>query len=92
MLFSSTTFIFLFLPAVLAAYYLSRKELRNYVLLAASVLFYAWGEPDYLAIMILTIVINWAGALLIEKKRDRALRDFDEFELSGLFQILQFHH
>lgn len=74
MLFSSTTFIFLFLPAVLAAYYLSRKELRNYVLLAASVLFYAWGEPDYLAIMILTIVINWAGALLIEKRRDRARR------------------
>ena len=72
MLFSSTTFVFLFLPTVLAAYYLSRKELRNYILLAASVLFYAWGEPDYLAIMILTIVINWAGALLIEKRRERA--------------------
>ncbi len=72
MLFSSTTFVFLFLPTVLAAYHLSRKELRNYVLLAASVLFYAWGEPDYLAIMILTIAINWTGALLIEKRRDRA--------------------
>ena len=62
MLFSSMTFVFLFLPIVCAVYFLVRKDLRNYVLLLASILFYAWGEPRYLAIMILTILINYLGA------------------------------
>ena len=67
MLFSSMTFIFLFLPIVCAMYWLTRKEYRNYILLFASILFYAWGEPRYLAIMLTTIVINYFGALLIDK-------------------------
>lgn len=67
MLFSSMTFVFLFLPIVFALYWLSRKELRNYVLLLASILFYAWGEPKYLMIMLFTVVINYFGAILIDK-------------------------
>jgi len=67
MLFSSMTFIFIFLPLVCLVYFLVRPQLRNYVLLAASILFYAWGEPEYLAIMLLTILVNYAGALLIDK-------------------------
>ena len=50
-----------------ALYWLSRKELRNYVLLLASILFYAWGEPKYLMIMLFTVVINYFGAILIDK-------------------------
>jgi len=61
------TFIFIFLPLVCLVYFLVRPQLRNYVLLAASILFYAWGEPEYLAIMLLTILVNYAGALLIDK-------------------------
>ena len=72
MLFSSMTFVFLFLPIVATLYFLSRRELKNHVLLVASSVFYAWGEPDYLAIMIATIIINWAGALCIEKYRKKA--------------------
>lgn len=72
MLFSSMTFVFLFLPIVATLYFLSRRELKNHVLLVASIVFYAWGEPDYLAIMIATIIINWAGALCIEKYRKKA--------------------
>lgn len=66
MLFSSTVFIFLFLPLVFLIYLLVGKELKNYILLIASIVFYAWGEPRYLAIMLLTIIINYLGALALE--------------------------
>ncbi len=69
MLFSSSTFIFLFLPLVCAIYLLVREELRNYVLLAASLLFYGWGEPRYLAIMLLTIIVNYLGAIGLDRCR-----------------------
>ena len=65
MLFSSTIFVFMFLPIVSVLYLLVRKELKNYVLLLASLLFYAWGEPNYLAIMLLTILVNYVGAVCI---------------------------
>ena len=67
MLFSSMTFLGLFLPILGILYFLARRELRNYVLLIASILFYAWGEPKYLSIMLVTIVVNYVGALLIDK-------------------------
>ena len=64
MLFSSMTFIFLFLPIVGLLYLLAKKnKFKNYVLLFASILFYAWGEPKYLSIMLLTIMINYFGAV-----------------------------
>ena len=67
MLFSSATFIFIFLPIICVLYFLARNELRNYILLIGSLLFYAWGEPRYLAIMLLTILTNYLGALAIER-------------------------
>ncbi len=69
MLFSSMTFVFMFLPIVCTLYLLVRKELKNFVLLAASILFYAWGEPRYVAIMLATIVINWLGGILISETK-----------------------
>ena len=71
MLFSSMTFVFMFLPIVCALYLMSNKRFHNPILLAASILFYAWGEPKYLAIMLLTILINYAGALAVEKFNNR---------------------
>lgn len=71
MLFSSMTFIFMFLPAVIALYFLARSKYRNYILLIASILFYAWGEPKYVFIMLGTIFINWGGAILIDKYNTR---------------------
>lgn len=67
MLFSSISFIYVFLPAVCFLYLITRKELHNPILLIASIIFYAWGEPRYLAIMLATIMVNYLGALLIEK-------------------------
>lgn len=69
MLFSSMTFLYVFLPIVLLVYLLSKKSLHNYILLIASIIFYAWGEPRYLAIMLLTILVNYIGALVIDKYR-----------------------
>lgn len=70
MLFSSTVFLYLFLPAVLVLYYTVCKfsrVLQNVFLLAASLLFYAWGEPKFVLIMICSIIINWVFGLLIDK-------------------------
>lgn len=67
MLFSSMTFVFMFLPIVLLLYLISKKELHNPILLIASIIFYAWGEPKYLAIMLLTILINYFGAIGMDK-------------------------
>ena len=74
MLFSSTTFIFLFLPIVSATYLLARKEIRNNLLLLASLFFYAWGEPRYLLIMLLTILINYVGANYISRSKNERHR------------------
>lgn len=66
MLFSSNLFLFLFLPSILAFYYLLRKEFRNYVLLFSSLFFYAWGEPKFVLVMICSIIFNYLMALLID--------------------------
>jgi len=59
MLFSSNVFLFAFLPSVLLIYYLCPRGLRNPVLLLWSLVFYGWGEPVYLFLMIATILINY---------------------------------
>lgn len=59
MLFSSITFLFLFLPLVLAIYYMVPVKAKNIVLLVASLFFYAWGEPVYVILMILSILLNY---------------------------------
>ena len=74
MLFSSMEFIFVFLPAVVGINLLLRGKARNYWLLACSLLFYAWGEPSFVFVMIGSILVNYLMALLIEHHRDCAGR------------------
>ena len=69
MLFSSIFFLFTFLPILLIVYFAVPFKYKNYVLLAASLFFYAWGEPIYVFLMIFSIAFNWAMALDIEKER-----------------------
>ena len=59
MLFSSITFLFLFLPVVLAVYYIVPYKVKNFVLLLASLFFYAWGEPVYVFLMIFSVLFNY---------------------------------
>jgi len=65
MVFSSSIFLFFFLPLVVIGYYLLNKNFRIYFLLLASLLFYAWGEPRYILIMLLSITINYTFGLFI---------------------------
>lgn len=77
MLFSSTTFIYLFLPVVLLFYYvIFRKSrlLQNIFLLLASLFFYAWGEPKFVLIMLASIFFNWLFGLWVSKSKDNKVR------------------
>lgn len=67
MLFTSLEFLFAFFPIVLAVNFILPKKARNYWLLIASLFFYAWGEPKFVLVMLLSIVINYVMALLIAK-------------------------
>lgn len=69
MLFSSLTFLFIFLPLLLVIYFLAKDKYKNYILLAVSLLFYSWGEPKYIVLMLLSITVNYVLALLLDKKR-----------------------
>ena len=73
MLFSSLLFVFFFLPIVLGLYYtIGRKsmQIRNLLLLAASLFFYAWGEPKHLYILLLSVIINYLFALKISSNNN----------------------
>lgn len=69
MIFSSLLFLFVFLPTILILYFSAPIRARNFVLLVASLFFYAWGEGGYVLLMILSIAFNWAVALLIDTTR-----------------------
>lgn len=71
MLFSSISFLYYFLPCVLILYFISPKMLRNTVLLISSLAFYAWGEPKYVVLMAVGIVVGYAAGLLIDRYRGR---------------------
>lgn len=70
MIFSSLLFMYIFLPIVLGIYYFSPKNLRNFILLVISLIFYGWGEPIYIFLMIISIIIGFTGARLIDKYRE----------------------
>ena len=79
MLFSSATFLFAFLPVVALLYYLIPKRCtaaRNLFLTGASLLFYAWGEPRFVLVMLLVIVSSWLFARKIEASAKSARKGF----------------
>ena len=71
MLFSSLEFLYLFLPLTLLIYYLVPPRARNPVLLVVSLIFYGWGEPIYVFLMILTILVDNLAGVLIERYANR---------------------
>jgi predicted membrane protein involved in D-alanine export len=80
MLFSSIPFLYYFLPCVLILYFVVPKCLKNTVLLLSSLVFYAWGEPKYVLLMVVSITLGYVFGLLIEVWRGT--------KLSKLFLIL----
>lgn len=70
MLFSSITFLFIFLPVTLVLYFVVPHKFRNIIMLIASLIFYAWGEPVYIILMLLSIFLNYVCGLDICQKED----------------------
>ena len=71
MLFSSTTFIFMFLTLLLILYFpIKNIKYRNIILLIFSLIFYSWGEPKYIFLMLITVLIAYVFGLLIDKYRN----------------------
>ena len=67
MVFTSPTFLFLFLPGILAGFFITPPRLRTALLVVASWLFYAWGEKHLVVLLALSTVINWALALMLDR-------------------------
>ena len=65
MIFSSLLFLFRFLPVFFIIYYLVPQRFKNVTLLIGSIIFYAWGEPKFLVLIIVSILVNYLAGLLI---------------------------
>ncbi|MCR5734774.1 MAG: MBOAT family protein [Lachnospiraceae bacterium] len=71
MIFSSLLFLFWFIPVFFIIYYLVPKDFKNPVLFAGSIIFYGWGEPRYLILIFLSILVNYLAGILMERSRGK---------------------
>ena len=76
MLFSSIPFLYYFLPTVLLVYFLAPNKLKNAVLLLSSLVFYGWGEPKYLFLMLATIAVFYGCGLGIGRAQQKMWKKF----------------
>lgn len=88
MVFSSLIFTFLFLPVVIFLYYIANDKYKNIILLISSLIFYAYGEHRAILLMLISILVNYAFALLIEQHPKKSLLAIDiTFNLSMLYMV-----
>ena len=73
MLFTSISFLYYFLPVVIILYFAMPKKVKNVILLIASLIFYFYGEPKYIFLMLAEIIIAYFGAILIDKYKSKKL-------------------
>ena len=92
MVFSSITFIYYFLPILLVTYLITPNKYKNIILLIFSLLFYFYGEPKYIIILLLTCFINYKGAILIEKYRKKSKLILILLILYNIIQLLYFKY
>lgn len=98
MVFSSPLFLFVYLPTVLMVYYITPPKLRNLVLLLLSLMFYAWGEPIYVVLMVFSTVQDYVCSWYIEKYSSNARRKrlfliismVGNLTMLGVFKYLDF--
>lgn len=90
MLFTSISFLYYFLPIVIAFYFIVPKKMKNMVLLIASMLFYFYGEPKYIFLMLAEILVAYLGAILIEKYKKKSLLVAVIFIHVGLLCIFKY--
>ena len=92
MLFSSITFLYYFLPIVLIIYLIVPSKFKNITLLIFSLLFYFYGEPKYIIILLLSCFINYMAGLLIEKYRNKSKLILMFCVLYNVIQLLYFKY
>lgn len=73
MLFTSISFLYYFLPIVLILYFITPKKYRNYILLIFSIIFYMYGEPKYVILMLVEILVAYFGTILIDKYKSKEI-------------------
>ena len=71
MVFSSLVFLWIFLPITIIGHFLMKENYRNIFLLLASLIFYSWGEPVYVLLMICSIFVNWMLGILMDKLKSK---------------------
>lgn len=71
MVFSSLLFLFRFLPVVLLIYFIMPKKFRNAVLFLSSLIFYAWGEPVYVVLMLFSTIVDYTHGMLVERFKNK---------------------
>ena len=69
MVFSSVLFLFRFLPIFMICYFLAPKRMKNFILFLGSLIFYAWGEPVYVLLMLFSTAVDYVNGQLIERNR-----------------------
>ena len=74
MVFSSLLFLFFYLPVTLLVYYLAPARWRNLWLFIVNLVFYGWGEPVYVLLMVVSIAVNYAAGYLVDRHRDKGKR------------------
>lgn len=92
MVFSSSIFLFAFLPLFLAVYFvMPKRAAKNIALLAFSLLFYAWGEPVYVWLMVFSIIFNWAFGYAISRRGGDSKKPLLALDLILNLAILGFY-
>ncbi len=90
MVFSSLGFLFIFLPLTLLLYFLAPKRAKNSVLLVLSLIFYAWGEPSYIVLMIFTALFDFAAGLLLGRTEGKKRKFILAFSVAVNLLLLGF--
>ena len=93
MVFTSISFIYYFLPLLLICYFVVPKKFRNIILLMFSVLFYFYGEPKYILLMLIEVLISYVVGLLIDKYKSKnilIIGIFIHVLLFGIFKYFNF--
>ena len=85
MVFSSVLFLFRFLPIFMICYFLVPRKMKNLVLFLGSLVFYAWGEPVYIFLMLFSTISDYVWGRLIEEYRGIAPGSFCYVPLSSIF-------
>ena len=84
MVFSSLIFLFMYLPIVLAAYYICPRKWRNLLLFVVNLVFYGWGEPIYVTLMVISTIVDYTCGFFINKYRESAPKKAKGFLIASM--------